>query len=918
MSGPNRSGSRRRRSKREDDLVSTGDSFSYDAAASDDADAVRSADALEDDDDGVVRDTGLVDADGHPVLGGADADDVDDEDGEDLLENLEEDYQAIPELDRYDVDSAAENESIAPLTEAQRRAAEEEIGRRNARRNRQAAAGQRIPAALLTSSDGTDDESSAHSMQGAQSEDDMSSMGDSFIGGVDDSTELYDLTQDVRGPLREYILSDGPRREIARRFRRFLELYPNPSEVEYDRKIRAMASANRSSLEVSYSHLSLMEPILAMWVADAPTEMIRIFDEVATAQTVRMFPHYREIVPEVHVRIINLPIIDSLRDIRGAHLNGLVKVAGVITRRTAVFPQLKMVKYDCIKCGHLIGPLPQNTSQEVRVGACPNCQSKGPFALNTEQTVYQNYQKITLQESPGSVPPGRLPRSKDIILLHDLIDSARPGEEVEITGIYRNNFDMVLNAKQGFPVFATVIEANHISKKADALSSFRLTEEDRQKIYQMGRDPMIGEKIIKSIAPSIWGHDDAKTGIALALFGGVPKDVAGNHRIRGDINVLLLGDPGTAKSQMLKYVEKTAHRAVFTTGKGSTAVGLTASVHRDAVTGEWTLEGGALVLADNGVCLIDEFDKMNDQDRTSIHEAMEQQSISIAKAGIVTTLQARCCVMAAANPIRGRYDSSLTFAQNVELTDAILSRFDVMCVIRDTVDPVMDEQLAEFVVSSHMASHPDGRREEDAVEVQAPQSPVPQDLLRKYIVYAKQHCSPKLADVDMDKISRLYAELRRESSVGGGIPMSVRHVESIIRMSEAHARMHLRDFVRDDDVNVAIRVMLESFFSTQKYQVMRTLRKSFQKYITYKKDHNELLLFVLQNMIRETLAFQYRVHGAANARHIELDAHEFARKAAELEIHDTAQFFESPQFRRANLTYVQQRNVIVKDFAEIA
>lgn len=190
------------------------------------------------------------------------------------------------------------------------------------------------------------------------------------------------------------------------------------------------------------------------------------------------------------------------------------------------------------------------------------------------------------------------------------------------------------------------------------------------------------------------------------MFGGEPKNPGGKHRVRGDINLLLLGDPGTAKSQFLKYVEQTAHRAVFTTGQGASAVGLTASVSRDPVTREWTLQGGALVLADQGVCLIDEFDKMSDQDRTSIHEAMEQQSISISKAGIVTSLQARCSVMAAANPIKGRYQPGKTFAQNVDLTEPILSRFDILCVVKDVVDAIKDERLASFVVSSHMKSHP--------------------------------------------------------------------------------------------------------------------------------------------------------------------------------------------------------------------
>ena len=345
---------------------------------------------------------------------------------------------------------------------------------------------------------------------------------------------------------------------------------------------------------------------------------------------------------------------------------------------------------------------------------------------------------MTLQESPGSVPPGRLPRHREVILLWDLIDSAKPGEEIvryfitrgfllyhiaahlnkqEVTGIYRNNFDASLNAKNGFPVFSTIIEANHINKKEDLFAAFRLTEDDEKEVRALARDERIRKRIIKSIAPSIYGHEDIKTAIALSLFGGVSKDINRKLRLRGDINILLLGDPGTAKSQFLKYVEKTAHRSVFATGQGASAVGLTASVRKDPVTREWTLEGGALVLADKGHCLIDEFDKMNDGDRTSIHEAMEQQTISISKAGIVTTLQARCAIVAAANPIRGRYNPTIPFQQNVELTEPILSRFDVLCVVKDTVDPVQDELLARFVVGSHLRSHPKFDAERDEMDV---------------------------------------------------------------------------------------------------------------------------------------------------------------------------------------------------------
>jgi DNA replication licensing factor MCM2 len=338
----------------------------------------------------------------------------------------------------------------------------------------------------------------------------------------------------------------------------------------------------------------------------------------------------------------------------------------------------------------------------------------------------------------------------------------------------------------------------------------------------------------------------------MSLFGGEPKNPGGKHKLRGDINVLLCGDPGTAKSQFLKYVEKTAHRAVYTTGQGASAVGLTAYVQKSPITREWTLEAGALVLADKGCCIIDEFDKMNDQDRTSIHEAMEQQSISISKAGIITSLQARCAILAAANPLGGRYNSTLTFSENVDLSEPILSRFDILCVVRDTVDSVQDELLARFVTESHIRNHPSNKSDDAAVIhqdslINIPNTfgvdIIPQELLKKYIVYSKEKVHPRLNHMDQDKVSRIYTDLRRESSNTGSIPITVRHIESIIRISEAHARMHLREYVNEDDVNMAVRIAIESFVDTQKYSITKTMRRVclFFYYFNLLNDHIKLI-----------------------------------------------------------------------------
>ena len=246
---------------------------------------------------------------------------------------------------------------------------------------------------------------------------------------------------------------------------------------------------------MTWQHLYETSAILAFFVANSPAEVLKIFDVVALEVVLSGFEEYAGIKNEIHVRIAGLPSTDTLRDLRQIHLNTLVKVTGVVTRRTGVFPQLKYVKYDCVKCGALLGPFYQDSTNEIRIGNCPNCQSRGPFNINSEQTIYRNYQRMTLQESPGSVPAGRLPRHKDVIMLWDLVDCARPGEEIEVTGIYRNNFDVSLNTRNGFPVFATVIEANHVTKKEDEFSSTRLTEEDMKEIRTLAKDPRIRQRV---------------------------------------------------------------------------------------------------------------------------------------------------------------------------------------------------------------------------------------------------------------------------------------------------------------------------------------------------------------------------------------------------------------------------------------
>ncbi|EGX53723.1 hypothetical protein AOL_s00006g2 [Orbilia oligospora ATCC 24927] len=759
-----------------------------------------------------------------------DVDDLDemaeDEDGINLMEYAERDYEADDAQDNYERDGLDDDGEYEDMSPEIRRALEERMEHRD-----REAATRGKPAAFLNE----DDEDIDLLGQPLRRRHVYSNYDEAPHDEDNWEQELsLEALADVKNAsLPEWIALPAVQRSIAREFKSFLLEYVEPgSEVSvYGNRIRNLGEMNAESLEISYRHLADTKAVLAYFLANAPTEIVPIFDAVAMDAVLLHYQDYDRIHPEVHVRVSDVPAVFTLRELRQSHLNALVRVSGVVTRRTGVFPQLKVVKFDCTKCGITIGPFQQESNVEVKISYCQNCQSRGPFTLNSEKTVYRNYQKLTLQESPGTVPAGRLPRHRDVILLWDLIDAAKPGEEVEITGIYRNNYDAQLNNRNGFPVFATILEANNVIKAHDQLAGFQLTEEDETIIRRLAKESTIVNKIIDSIAPSIYGHTDIKTAVAASLFGGVPKNIQDKHTLRGDINLLLLGDPGTAKSQILKYVERVAHRAVFATGQGASAVGLTASVRKDPITNEWTLEGGALVLADKGTCLIDEFDKMNDRDRTSLHEAMEQQSISISKAGIITTLQARCSIIAAANPIGGRYNSTIPFAQNVELTEPILSRFDVLCVVRDTVNPETDELLAKFVVSSHGSSHPLSKHADNgSTRNETKPGHIPQEILRKYILFARRECRPKIHHIDEEKLARLFSDMRRESLATGSFPITVRHLESIIRLSEAFAKMRLSDYVQARDIDLAIGVIIESFIGAQKLSVKKGLARAFAKY----------------------------------------------------------------------------------------
>ena len=421
-----------------------------------------------------------------------DADEMaEDEAGIDLFgDSFDRDYDRIDD-GGYRGRMIDDDDDIEAMDPASRRQLEARLNRRD----RELANQRQLPAAFLQEGEEDIMDLTRQPRRRRHRYDEDQDDVDMYDDIMNEELSLESLADVKAASLTDWVANPAVHKTIAREFKAFLTEYTDATGTSvYGVRIRTLGEVNAESLEVCWDHLSESKPTLAFFLINVPSEVLPIFDAVALEVALYHYPDYERIHSELHVRITDLPVSYTLRQLRQSHLNCLLRVSGVVTRRTGVFPQLKYVKFDCTKCGVTLGPFPQDSNSEVKLSFCQNCQSRGPFTLNSEKTVYRNYQKLTLQESPGTVPAGRLPRHREVILLWDLIDSAKPGEEVEISGVYRNNYDAQLNNKNGFPVFATILEANHVVKSHDQLAGFRMTEEDEREIRALSRDPRIVEK----------------------------------------------------------------------------------------------------------------------------------------------------------------------------------------------------------------------------------------------------------------------------------------------------------------------------------------------------------------------------------------------------------------------------------------
>jgi replicative DNA helicase Mcm len=584
--------------------------------------------------------------------------------------------------------------------------------------------------------------------------------------------------------------------EAVNRFKVFFEEYPTLSNPVYYDRIRKAKLNNQRSLEIDFEHILDFDFEMAQLLIADPNFVV----PASEAAFEQLYAPREKC--DLHVRFFNVtPARVEIRNLRSEHINRLVQIDGIVRRTTEVKPEIVEAVFTCMRCGQLM-IIEQDVHIFKRPTICQNpaCGRPGPFKLEEDQSKFVDWQLIKIQERPERLRGGQMPRDVDCFLHDDIVDMAIAGNRLTITGILKTIQEVSFRGQQK-TTFKISIDVDHVELKQKEVEDVEITEEDEAHIKLLASEPFVCDKVVNSIAPAVYGHLDVKEALALQLFSGVMRILPDGTRLRGDSNVLLVGDPGVAKSQLLMYIARIAPRGIYTSGKGTSAAGLTATVVRDETTGGWALEAGALVIADGGIACIDEIDKMSKDDRSSIHEAMEQQTISIAKAGIVATLNARASILAAANPKYGRFDRFRSLVEQIDLPPTLLSRFDLIYILTDKPSEELDRRIAEHIIATH--ENPD----------ESISPPVSIDLLEKYILYAKNNVHPAMTREASKRLLDFYLEMRKGGEAEEApLPITARQLEALIRLSEARSRMRLSDRVTREDAEEVIRLFRECLF----------------------------------------------------------------------------------------------------------
>jgi len=585
---------------------------------------------------------------------------------------------------------------------------------------------------------------------------------------------------------------------LSDKVKEFLTRYKDKNGIyRYVEAIDEMMPKNAKYIIVDYNDL-VLEPEIEIIFSQNPDRLFDAFSRAIKEALQTRFPDYAEkIKDEVRVRLINFPLERSLRQITAETIGHIISVSGMVVRASEVKPLAKELVFVCPD--EHTTKIIQLKGIDVKLPVVcdnPTCKHRD-FELKPEASKFIDFQILRLQELPEDLPPGQLPHYVDVTVRQDLVDNSRPGDRIILTGVVRVEQESIAGVQRGHSgLYRLRIEGNNIeflsgrgTKSDRKVAREEVSPEDEKRIKALSQTPDVYQRIIDSFAPHILGQSLIKEAILLLTVGSNQRKLGDGSKIRGDINIFLVGDPGTAKSEMLKFCARIAPRGLYTSGRGSTAAGLTAAIVRDK-TGIMMLEAGAVVLGDQGLVCIDEFDKMKPEDRSALHEVMEQQSVSIAKGGIVATLNARTSILAAANPMYGKYDPFKNITENVNLPIPLLTRFDLIFVVRDIPTREKDEKIARHIIQLHT---PQGTDKKSVIDV---------DLLTKYLSYARRGV-PDLTKEAEAKILDYYLQMRNVESEEM-ITVTPRQLEGIIRLSTARARLLMKDKVEEEDAERAI------------------------------------------------------------------------------------------------------------------